>query len=201
MIALSGAALALLGAFMVLAAGAEPPRVDARDREVLEAALKDMLNPKNPEYRNEEPDYRPPTRKITIILDRLAGGDGDKDVFQGQKMISKELMTSWQRRNSGGQIPLEKTGIQDKSFIIVDTDKLYEESQKTNKYFWELFYERYPGSRGYAQVSLPGYSRAGTVAVVEIRITRAEYHPVIWLMLLTQFEGRWNVGWRHVEVW
>jgi len=191
----------VLTMLMVLAMGGEPPPVNHRDREVLEAALKDMLNPKNPLYKSDQRDYRPPPRAIAIVLHRLAGGDGDEDVFKDQKMISKELVTSWQRRNSGEPIPLKKVGLQDKQFLVIDVDELDEQAQKMNKSFWDLFWETYPDSVGCAYVSLPGYSRGGTAAVVEIHVSRAEYHPIIWIVLLTKVEGRWKVGWRHFEIW
>src|SRR5947207_5711052 len=107
-------------------------------------------------------------------------------------MISKELASAWERRNSGEPISLRKLGLQDRAFVITDVDKMYEESHNMNKSFWELFWERYPDSCGCATVSLPGYSRGGTAAVVGIHISRAEYHPVIWITLLAKVEGRWN---------
>jgi hypothetical protein len=198
MIALPGVAL-VLTSLAVLVMGGEPPRADHRDREVLEAALKDILNPKNPIYARDEHFFRPPPR--TIVLERLAGGAGDAEVFEDQKMISKELVTSWEQRNSGGTIPLKTLGLQGKELIVIDVDELDEEARKRNQSFWGLFWERYPDSWGCARVSLPGYSRGGTAAVVELHISRAEYHPDVWIILLTQVEGRWNVGWRHRETW
>jgi hypothetical protein len=187
---------------MVLAMGGEPPRVDHRDREVLEAALKDFLNPKNPLlYGNDQRDPMPPPRAITIVIHRLAGGDGDADVFKDQKMISPELVTSWRRRNSGEPVPLKTLGLQGKEFIVIDVDELDEQAQRMDKPFWQLFWERYPVSVGCAQVSLPGYSRGGTAAVVEIHVSRAEYHPIIYLVRLAKVEGRWSVAWRHLESW
>jgi hypothetical protein len=201
MVALPAPAL-VATALWVLAMGGEPPRVDYRDREVLEAALRDFLNPKNPVMSgNDQRDPMPPPRAITIALHRLAGGDHDAEVFKGQKMISAELVTSWRRRNSGEPIPLKKLGLQGKEFIIIDVDQLHEQAQKANQSFWDLFWERYPNSVGCAQVSLPGYSRGGTSAAVEIHVSRAEYHPIIYLVLLVKTQEHWNVGWRALETW
>jgi hypothetical protein len=191
---------------MVLAMGGERPRVDHRDREVLEAALKDFLNPKNPlmygnDQRDPKRDPMPPPRAITIVLHRLAGGDEDSDVFKDQKMISPELVSSWRRRNSGEPIPLKKLGLQGKEFLVIDVCQLDEQAQQAKKSFWDLFWERYPDSVGCAQVSLPGYSRGGTAAVAQFQVSRAEYHPIIYLVLVIKTEGGWNVGWRHVETW
>jgi hypothetical protein len=116
-------------------------------------------------------------------------------------MISPELETSWRRRNSGEPIPLKKLGLQGKEFLVIDVCQLDEQAQQANKSFWDLFWERYPHSVGCAQVSLPGYSRGGTAAVVDLHVSRAEYHPIIYLVLLIKTEGGWNVGWRHVETW
>jgi hypothetical protein len=199
-VALSGPAL-IATTLMLLAMGGEPSGVDRRDREVLEAALKDFLNPKNPLYENDKRDLRPPPGPVRIVLHRLAGGDADEEVFKDQKMISAELVASWRRRNSGEPIPLKALGLQGKEFTLIDVDELDEQAQRMNKSFWELFWERYPDSGGYVQFSLPGYSRGGTAAVVEIRVSRTEYHPMIYLVRLAKVEGRWNVAWRHVETW
>jgi hypothetical protein len=200
MIVLTGPAL-VATSLLVLALGEEPPRVDQRDREVLEAALKDILDPKSPLHENGKSDDSPPPRGITIVLHRLAGSNADEDVFKDQNMISTELVTSWRRRNSGEPISLKSLGLQDKQFVIIDTDELDEQSQKARKSFWELFWGRYPDSVGCAHVSLPGYSPGGTAAVVVIHVSRAEYHPTIYLLRLAKVEGRWIVGWRHLETW
>ena len=192
---LRGSMAALLGlvlvatSLMVIAMGGEPPRVDHRDREVLEAALKDILNPKNPLYANGQRDFLPPSRASTIVLHRLVGGEEDADVFKDQKMISGELVTSWRRRNSGEPIPLKTLGLQGKDFIVIDVDELDGQAQKTHKSFWGLFWERYPDSIGCAQISLPGYSRGGTAAVVRFQVGRTEYHPIIYLVLLAKVDG------------
>jgi hypothetical protein len=184
-----------------LALGGEPRRVDQRDRKVLEVALRDFLNPKNPSYANAERDIRPPPRVPTIVLHRLVGGDEDADIFIDEKMVPAEVLTSWRRRNAGRPIPLKDIGLQSKEFIAIDLDRLDEEAQKAHKSFWELFWERYPESIGCAQVSLPGYSRGGVAALVEFSVGRGPYHPTIHLVLLAKVEGRWNVKWRHRETW
>jgi hypothetical protein len=197
-VALPGPAL-VATSLIVLAMGDEPARVYQQDREVLEAALKDILDPKNPLYKNSESDHRPPPREITIVLHRLAGDDADADVLKDQKMISAELAKSLRQRNSGEPIPLKKLGLQGKEFIIIDLDELDEQAQKAHRPFWGLFRERYPDTVGCTRLSLPGYTRGGTAAVVVIEVSRAEYHPNIYLILLAKVEGRWNVGWRHLE--
>jgi hypothetical protein len=186
---------------MVLARGGEPPRVDHRDREVLEAALKDILDPMNPLYADGQHDLMPPPRALTIGLHRLAGGDDDADIFQRDRMFSQELVTSWRGRNAGEPIPLKTLGLRCKEFRVVDVDELDRQAQKSHKSFWDLFWERYPDAVGCADISLPGYSRGGTAAVVKIVIARAEYHPMIYLVRLAQVEGRCNVAWRHLEIW
>lgn len=191
---------------MVLAMGDEPPGVDPRDREVLESALKDLLHPKNPLDANGKPldadgrrEFVPPRR--AIMLHRLVDADSDSDVFKRDKMFSEELVASWRRRNSGEPIPLKALGLRGKEFRVIDMDELGRQAQKEHHSFWGLFWEKYPDSVGCAYVSLPGYSRGGTAAIVKIHLARAEYHPMIYLALLAKVEGRWNVGWRHVEIW
>ena len=115
---LRGSMAALLGlvlvatSLMVIAMGGEPPkRVDQRDREVLEAALKDILNPKNPLYANGQRDFLPPSRASTIVLHRLVGGEEDADVFKDQEDDFRRTrdILAVSRRNSGGSIPPEDT--------------------------------------------------------------------------------------------
>jgi hypothetical protein len=199
-IALPAAMLVLTS--LILVRGGEPPRVNYRDREVLEAALKDMLDPKNPLYRNEkgEPNYYGPWPR-TIVLHHLTGvDDWDGDQLEYHKMVSRELASAWKQRNSGEPIPLKKLGLQDRALIITDLDKLAEEADKTNKLFVDFFQEKYGDSLGYAFASLPGYSRGGTAAVVVFRCGPS-IHGITWISLLTRVEGRWNVGWRHRKVW
>jgi hypothetical protein len=94
------AAMLVLTSLMVLVRGGEPPRVDYRDREVLEAALKDMLDPKNPLYRNEkgEPYYYGPWPR-TIVLHRLTGvddWDGDELEYHiPHAAMSETSSNSW----------------------------------------------------------------------------------------------------------
>jgi hypothetical protein len=186
---------------IVLGAGDKPLRVDHRDREVLEVALRDFLNPKNPVFANGENDRLSPPAPLTMVIHRLAGGDHDADVFKDQKMVSAELLKSWQRRNSGRPIPLKEIGLQGKEFIVIDVDRFEADAEKEQKSFWELFRERYPNSVGCAHVSLPGYSRVGAAAVVEFSVANNEYHPAIYFVVLANVDGRWSVGWRHLEHW
>jgi hypothetical protein len=199
-VALAGLAL-IVSSFMVLAMGGEPPGLAQQDREVLEAVLKDFLSPNNPLYQNDERDLRPPSRPARIVLHRLAGGVAGEEILKDQKMITAELAASWRRRNSGDRIPLKTLGIESKAFIIIDADQLNEEALRTKKLFWELFWERYPEVVGCAEVSLPGYTRGATAAVAEFRVSRGEYHPVLYLVRLAKSGGRWNVAWRHREIW
>jgi hypothetical protein len=191
--------LLVVTTLMILAVGDEPPRADQRDREVLEVALKDILDEKNPLHHQGESDDRLPPREITINC--LTNGDHDADVLKYQKMITADLATSWRKRNSGNPVPLKKIGLEGKEFRIIDLDKLHVQAQKTNRSFWELFWERYPRSAGCAEVSLPGYSRGGTAAVVVIHLSTDFYHPSVYLTRLAKVEGRWNVGWRHLETY
>jgi hypothetical protein len=184
--------------FMVLAIGVEPPRVDHRDREVLEVALKDILNPKNQVYEKDEQHYGPWPR--TIVLHRMTYADlSDVDEPDVKKFVSGDLIAGWRRRNSGDEMPVSRLGLSDKALIIADLDKISDEADRKNKFFGELFRERYPDSGGYAITSLSGYSRGGTAALVVFHLGPSP-HGVTWVSLLTEFEGRWKVGWRKRHI-
>src|SRR5262249_51392748 len=118
---------------MVLARGGEPPRVDHRDREVLEAALKDILNRKNPVYENDEPRYGPWPR--TIVLHRMTDADlSDVDGPDVKKFFSGDLIAAWRCRNSGDELPVSRLGLGDKALIIADLDKIRDEADRKNKF-------------------------------------------------------------------
>src|SRR5262249_40108218 len=95
MMARPGVAFALT-VLLIVPVGGAPPRADLRDREVLEAALRDIVHQQNTVYERDRRHDKPPSQARTIVLHRLAGGDDDTDifiytdVFKDQKMVSTE---------------------------------------------------------------------------------------------------------------
>ena len=170
--------------------GASPPQVDDRDREVLESALKDILNPKNPVYRNDERHYGPWPR--TLVIDRVTYADtgecGDMDDPDIRKLVPRDLIDAWKRRNAKDGLPVSRIGLRDKALVIADLSKIHDEAEKAEQSFEDLFREKYPDAGGFVLVSLPGYSRSGTSALIVFHLG-PHPHGVTWVSLLAKFEA------------
>ena len=133
-----------------------------RDRAVLDAALADLMDPKNPENG---------------IDFRMASGRPCPEIVVGEPtypylthLPSDAEDATWSdliRRNSGGPILLTGIGLGgNKRVRYDDPDRLSDASMNAGMSFPDYFQKRYPLACGYVWVTLPGYSSDGRKAAV-----------------------------------
>ena len=184
-----------------LATGAEVPRVQDRDREVLEASIDFLMDVKNEENKDLafDRDYLDRTR---IVVDNTTVGDRDplfetalKVAGEAKSLYRKEVGAAWSQRNSEPSVPTAAFRFRDRRVVIDDLDALAERAGGGLS-FDLAFRKNHPKARCWVKVSLPGYSRDGSTAVVLFRIG-PDPHGAAWLYQLARFQGRWNVAWRR----
>jgi hypothetical protein len=186
----------------VLSSGADPARVQDRDREVLEAVLNDVMDPRNPEYRGLDPGQ---LNRRGIVLHRMTGlrdewflGPALEEGVEKRGVI-KEVGAAWSRRNSGPPVPTRELRLRIKEAQLDDLDAMAEKTVGADA-FADAFVKKHPRSWGWVIPTLPGFSRDGRTAAVLLRDGPSP-HGSVWAYQLVRFQDRWNVTWRWHKFW
>jgi hypothetical protein len=202
--------LLILVAILAVVMGSDAARLwwlahqdQIRDREVLEAALLDLLDPHVPENRDFVRNRRAP-RQVVLNLRSYSLGSGssspgDLDDEEQERRLTGELGGDWRRRNSGGTASLGGYGPWDRRIVLDDIDRLVGASDGQFD-FAGRFWAKYPGSRGYVYAYRPGYSADGRTAVVLFSVGPSP-HGMTWLFLMDRTPGGWRVKWRRRHIW
>lgn len=196
-----GPVIAILVA-SVFISGAEPVGVQDRDREVLEAVLNDLTDPRNPEHRVLNPDQ---LNLRGIVLHRMTGlvdgwflGPALEEAVEKRGSI-KDVGAAWLRRNSGPPVPTRDLRLRIKEAQVDDLVAMAEKSGGGDA-FAEAFVKKYPRSWGWVIPTLPGFSRDGRTAAVLFRDGPSP-HGSVYAYQLVRFQDRWNVTWRWHKFW
>jgi hypothetical protein len=182
-------------------------RERARDYEILEAALEDIIDPENPEY---DVSARSEIQGKVLVLDSksftsmrdiyLPQDDLNEHVIQkdGQS-VPEEIGADLRRRNSGESASFSDFKPRDRRILVRDLDE--EVGDLSEFRAREAFWTKYPDPIGYVRAYLPGYSRDGKTAVVVMDDGPSYLHPRAWTFFLERLGGRWKVKWRHLHCW
>jgi hypothetical protein len=172
-----------------------------RDRQVIEAALDHLLDPRNPENAIAYPANS--GSGLEVVLGQMSYSDH----YQGCRSNGEEKGRSAEdearsdlaRRNSGGGLPLDELGTGWRRPIRLDNlERLYEKGVDAGESLWDYFHQRHPSACGWLEVSLPGYSHDGQTAMV--RFARPSYHGEFWTYVLNKGEPGWEVRKRDHEI-
>ncbi len=175
-----------------------------RDYAVLEAALNDMADPKNPEHRTRV-ENKGPGREIVIGNQMLSGDVGVIDVEsvshdsngKDPQRIPIDIQEDFNRRGKERGRSLNEFKPANSNILVRDLDKLFDESD--DPIF--KFIKDYPTAWGYVWAYPPGYSKDGTWAFVAFAGGPNGGHPLDWDYLLKRDRNRWIVLWRHCHAW
>lgn len=161
-----------------------------RDRDVLETALADLFDPKNPENAIDfrTPDGRPcPELVLAETTYRWSSNPALDE--------ADDACNDLRRRNSGGPVLIAQLGLgRTRKIRYDDPERLYEASVNAELGLREYFQKNYPRACGYAWVALPGYSRDGRKAVVFFK-GGFSGHATAWTYRLERTDRGWEV--RH----
>jgi hypothetical protein len=170
-----------------------------RDCRVIEAALEDVLDPRNPENAivyeaNGGPDSEIVLNELTFVPWE---SESQESPPQGaEKLAEKEADSDLARRNGGGKFPLRELGLAGRRPIRYDDlVRLDDEALEKREGFYDAFHERYPRACGWLDVSPPGYSRDGKTAIVVF--TRISEHATFWTCTLHRSPTGWQVTHRE----
>jgi hypothetical protein len=156
-----------------------------RDRQVLEAALLDLLDPKNP-YNQTSDDG---TLLHQIIIDksttRRPVDDIDVERLLSEHGFPTDAAADLARRNSLGSVSIAGFRFERSEILINDLESMGLGALTL-----------YPNAKGFLRASLPGYSPDGKIAVVALCDFLA-YHPNAWVYGLVLSNGRWDIQWRY----
>jgi hypothetical protein len=170
-----------------------------RDRQVIEAALNDLMDPQNPENAIEFPAKN--TSVIDVVLDEMTYAWCD---FAPEKprqverdtIVINEAWSDLERRNGKSVFPVREIGL-GVSWLIRydDLDRLCATAIDKDEPFWDYFQQCHPNASGCLWVVLPGYSRDGRTAVVAF--ARPSYHGQYWKYVLHKTQKGWEVNRRE----
>jgi hypothetical protein len=172
-----------------------------RDRQVIEAALDELVDPRNPENAISYPANS--VARSEVVLGEMTYPDGFADCeSSGQgtgRGVEDETRSDLARRNGGGGLPLKELGPGWRRPIrLDDLERLYERGIEAGEPFWDYFHRCHPNACGWLEVSLPGYSRDGRTAIV--RFARPSYHGEFWTYALNKNVTGWKVSRREHEM-
>ena len=185
-----------------------PPKDKAaekrRDYAVLEAALDDLANPKNPEYKHGIQVFR--ERREIVIDEHTWEGNifvaVDESVNSDQeapRRIPDDIRADLRRRNAGPVRSLADFKPANPNIVVRDLDKLFERPGGLFGANVE-FEKRFPNACCYVGVHLPGYSTEGDSAIIVFQGGPRGDHNVNWVYMLSRKGKRWEVQWRHLHI-
>jgi hypothetical protein len=165
-----------------------------RDRAVLETALADLMDPKNPDnaiaFQANSGSY-----PEVVVAEMTYSWLNDSQRDEGEEAWNDLL-----RRNSGGPILITGLGLGGKMRVRYDDpERLYEASANEGTDFRNYFQKRYPRACGFVWVTLPGYSRDGRATVIFFGAGDSP-HGVDWTYDLERTNGGWEVRKRQHHI-
>jgi hypothetical protein len=173
-----------------------------RDYAVLEAALNDLADPKNPEHKYHIQNVGP-GREIVVGMQTMPGGPDDPFMDPGERStnidhtdrqpIPAELRADLRRRNDGKQRSLADFKPRNSNTLVRDIDTEFKGADD----FIGRFQEKYPTAWGYVWPYRPGFSKDGRTALLIFEGGPNGVHGLNWVYLLTRDRDRWLVRWRH----
>jgi hypothetical protein len=136
----------------------------ARDRDVLEAAILDLMDPANPD--NAITFQIGDEAGRAVVLDeqtyRWLGQQPNWGEDERAEGLTQTLMDDWSRRNSGGPVSVAGLGFRRARVIFDDVEAMVIAAGS----FPDSFRKRHPNAIGYLYATLPGYSGDGRTAEV-----------------------------------
>jgi hypothetical protein len=171
-----------------------------RDLQVIEAALDDVTDPRNPESAIGYPANS--GLGSEVVLGEMTYPDDSKDrepLVEGQGQNAEdEARSDLIRRNRGGGLPLDELGQGWRRPIrLDDLERLFERGIEAGEPFWDYFHQCHPKACTWLEVSMPGYSRDGRTSIV--RFVRSSYHCAFWTYVLEKTGMAWKVVRRKHE--
>jgi hypothetical protein len=168
-----------------------------RDCRVIEAALDDVLDPRNPEnaivYEEKGgPDAEVVLHELTATLDWSDRGEPAGE--RPEELAEKQADSDLSRRNGGGVFPVRELGLSARRLIrSADLVQLDDEALEKRSALYEYFQERFPRACGWLDVTLPGYSRDGKTSIV-VFVRYSGGHAAIWSYALRLTPTGWRVA-------
>lgn len=176
-----------------------PPMITLRDREVLDAVIRDLLDPNNPvhELNNSQKPHFP--KEIILDTQTAASSDGD-DTLDGEaekRKIPLKLIAAWKRRNSADRVPTSRFKLANKAIKYLDLDAYYEQGEFQAD---TDFHDRYPKAVGWVSPYLPAFADDGLHAIAVVN-TGPSIHGTVWVFQLELRDRQWKVVWRTKRIW
>jgi hypothetical protein len=181
-------------------AEAGPPRGRAaearRDYAVLEAALDDLADPRNPEHRHHVRNVG--YGREVVVHGRLEPEDlrigaESLDIDNGDpRKIPAGVLSDFYRRNRVRSLSLADFRPANPNVLVRDLDGLFGRDPFG-------FERRYTKAWGYVRPHLPGYSKDGDSAFVIFDGGPNGMHGLNWYYMLGWEGGRWVVRWRPLH--
>lgn len=178
-------------------------RETARDYAVIEAALNDLNDPKNPEYKYHIQNVGP--GRGVVVGNRLMAGDPFDDRFgplgststnidgRDRRPIPADLRADVKRRNDGRKRSLAGFAPRNPEILVRDLDAQFKDADD----FVDAFLKAYPKTWGYVWPYRPGYSKDGRTALLVFEGGPNGDHGLNWVYVLAHGRDRWSVRWRH----
>jgi hypothetical protein len=173
-----------------------------RDREVIEAALEDLMDPRNPENAitssvngpiGSEIVLNELTWRWSVFLPREPRWEG----LDGT--VVDEAFSDLLRRNGGGAFPLSELALRGRWPIQYDDlNRLYIAAVDHEEPFWDYFHRCHPNARGCLWAILPGYSKDGRTAVVGFAAPHP--HGEYWTYTMHKTTKGWEITRREHDV-
>jgi hypothetical protein len=177
-----------------------------RDNEVLEAALNDLANAKNPEYKyfiqNRGPGKEVVINDRTLVADRfidmmLALDKPNRNIDGNDiRIIPIGVQEDFKRRSKAAASSLADFKPANPVVVVEDLDQMLEEPDGFLKDALGAIRKKYPNTWGYVWAYPPGYSKDGKSAVM-IFDAPGGRHGGDWVYMLSKKGKRWEVVWRH----
>lgn len=190
---------------------ADAPRKDEerkRDRDVLQAVLADVMDPKNPLNEDFLKNTGGPGKEIVVDLKTRCGRDDpdgveleDLDHLVASEAIPKSLNADLRRRYRGPSVSTRDLGITDKRVVFEDIGAMVKRAGLDQGAFIGELNKAHPHNWGYVIPYLPGYAADGRSALVYLFAGPSPHGMTDTYLLDRADDGSWHVRqhWREMK--